>query len=113
MQTDNTLDLFNPVEVVESHFTEIIVNYKSPATPKSKTITCSQDAIDIFRELWSEKIQYIEEFIVLFLNRANRVLGWSHISKGGMTGCVVDPKVIFQNALKAHATGIIACHYAK
>jgi len=47
---------------------------------------------------------------VLLLNRANRVLGFVKISEGGVSGTVVDPKKIFQIALKANASGIILAH---
>jgi len=38
------------------------------------------------------------------------VLGIVHISSGGLSGTVADPKVIFTSALKACASGIILCH---
>jgi DNA repair protein RadC len=36
-----------------------------------------------------------EQFFILLLNRAKRVIGISEISSGGFAGTVVDPKVIF------------------
>lgn len=56
------------------------------------------------------KIELIEEFKILLLNRRNRVLGIVHISCGGFSGTIADPKVIFSAALKACASGIILCH---
>jgi len=47
---------------------------------------------------------------MLFLNRANRILGWSRISIGGMTGTVVDPKMVFTMALLTGACSIIVSH---
>ncbi len=44
------------------------------------------------------------------LNRQNQVLGCHQISKGGMTGTVVDVRVVFQVALKSCATSIILGH---
>ena len=52
----------------------------------------------------------MEEFVILCLNRANKVLGYSKISQGGLSGTVADPKVIFQVALKSNASSIILCH---
>jgi DNA repair protein RadC len=52
----------------------------------------------------------VEEFWVLYLNRANRVLAKERISMGGVTGTVADPKVIFQKALQHLAAGIILAH---
>jgi DNA repair protein RadC len=47
---------------------------------------------------------------MLMLNRQNQVLGCHQISKGGMTGTVVDVRVVFQVALKSCATSIILGH---
>jgi DNA repair protein RadC len=46
----------------------------------------------------------------MLLNRSNRVLGISCISKGGISGTVVDVKIILQTALKANASGLIISH---
>lgn len=90
---------------------EISINY----TPQFKLsnlplIGSSSDAEVIFRQGWSNSICYKEEFVIMLLNRANRVLGLSKISTGGLAGTIADPKVIFQTALKANASAIILCH---
>jgi DNA repair protein RadC len=51
-----------------------------------------------------------EQFYVLLLNRVNNVIGMSEISAGGVAGTLVDPKILFEIALKANASGIILCH---
>lgn len=51
-----------------------------------------------------------EEFWILVLNRANRVLQHINISTGGVSGTVVDAKVIFKKALEHTASSIILCH---
>jgi DNA repair protein RadC len=51
-----------------------------------------------------------EEFWVIFLNRANAVIGKQNISKGGVSGTVVDPKVVFKMAVQFPASGIILAH---
>jgi DNA repair protein RadC len=51
-----------------------------------------------------------EEFKILLLNRNNRVIRLSTISKGGVAGTVVDPKIIFKLALDIQASAIILCH---
>ncbi len=73
-------------------------------------VTSSGDAYEYFRSIWSPQIDRLEEFVILCLNRANKVLGWSKVSQGGLSGTVADPKVIFQVALKANASSIILCH---
>jgi len=51
-----------------------------------------------------------EEFWVLLLNRANKVIRRHRISTGGVAGTVADPKMIFQCALEHLASGIIVAH---
>ncbi|MCF8230090.1 MAG: JAB domain-containing protein [Bacteroidales bacterium] len=96
----------------QNHFlAEIKIRYIN-RTPQSKRlkITCSEDAEKLFRGVWSGSMDHVEEFMLLCLNRANMVLGWSLIGRGGISGCVADPKIIFQTALKANASSIICGH---
>lgn len=51
-----------------------------------------------------------EEFWVLTLNRANRVMNKIMVSKGGLAGTVADAKIIFQEALLGRAAAIIIAH---
>lgn len=51
-----------------------------------------------------------EEFRVVYLNRANKVIGEKQISIGGVTGTVADPKVIFRSAIEMLASSIILAH---
>ena len=51
-----------------------------------------------------------EEFWVLFLNNANKVIAKSQISKGGLTATIVDIRLVFKRALEIASVGIIVCH---
>jgi DNA repair protein RadC len=73
-----------------------------------KKITSSQDVVDIFQPLLGDLLH--EEFWILFLNRANRVINKQQISVGGMSGTVADPRMIFKAALDQKAVSIILCH---
>ena len=60
---------------------------------------------------WDEgKIEYVEQFAILLLNRANEVLGVYKVSSGGITDTVADPKQIFTAALKANACSLVLSH---
>ncbi len=91
---------------------EIELHYRTNVKPSERPkITCSQNAYDILHQHWSdEKLELREEFKILLLNRANRVLGIVNISTGGVTGTVADPKIIFSSTLKANACSIILAH---
>jgi DNA repair protein RadC len=95
-----------------NHVAEVKISYSSkvPASLRP-SITSSQAAADILRSTWDEgQLGYVESFKILLLNRANKVLGVSTISTGGISGTVADPKVIFALALKTACCGIILCH---
>lgn len=51
-----------------------------------------------------------EEFWVLLLNRAHRVIKKKKISEGGVSGTVADPKIIYKMALEELASGIVIAH---
>ncbi len=71
-------------------------------------ISRSQDAYTIFHSLMGE-LPY-EEFWMLLLNRANKIVKTVKISEGGISGTVVDPKKIFCIALENHVSFIIISH---
>jgi DNA repair protein RadC len=75
------------------------------------TIQSSTDAYKVFKQIFNaDTFDWVEESIILCLNRANKVVGFYKISSGGTTGTVVDPKVIFTVALNCAASGIILAH---
>src|SRR6188768_1330074 len=51
-----------------------------------------------------------EVFVVLFLNRANKINHFEVISSGGMSGTVADPRMIMRRALEEKAVSLILCH---
>ncbi len=98
------------IHSIPKEVAEIKVSYSTTSTPKIK-ITTVKKAFEVLLSLWDlDTIELQEEFKVLLLNRANEVLGIYPLSKGGITGTVVDSRLIFAVALKCNATGILLCH---
>lgn len=94
-----------------SNLAEIQISYRNKVKPSEMRKVCgSRDIEELLRNVWSDRLEYVEEFMVICLNRANKVLGWARVSSGGISGTVADPKVIFQVALKANASSIILAH---
>jgi DNA repair protein RadC len=90
---------------------EILVSYKPGLTSSKTTITNSQNAYKIFKSLFpADTISLQEQFVVLYLNRANKVIGSYQLSKGGITGTIADVRLILSVALKTLATGLILAH---
>ncbi len=71
-------------------------------------ITKSQDAFEIFKSLIGDLPH--EEFWILLLNKANRVIKKVRTSEGGISGTVVDPKKVFKSCLDNQASSIILGH---
>ena len=91
---------------------EIQLTYKSNVKPSLRPrISTSKDAYEVLLENWDgSQIEFVEQFKVMFLNRANKVLGIFNVSTGGVCGTVADPKLIFAAALKTTACSIILAH---
>ena len=88
---------------------EIELKYEPLKQPY--VIRSSQDAFNFLIANWDlNTINIYEEFKIMLLDRSNTVIGFRTISKGGLSGTVVDPKIIFSIALKSLANGIIMAH---
>ncbi|WP_410222359.1 RadC family protein [Pedobacter sp.] len=81
---------------------------KELETAKSNKVITSIDAYHILKPLLSDLPH--EEFWILLLNRANVVMGKHFLSKGGVSGTVVDPKIVFKTALEYNAASVILAH---
>jgi DNA repair protein RadC len=75
----------------------------------NKTMVRSSKDVADFLKLHLSDLPY-EVFAVVLLNRANRIIHFEVISKGGITGTVADPRIILKLALLHGATGIILSH---
>ena len=107
-----------------------LMNFKGIGEAKAITIISalelgrrqrSEDALQFKNKVTSSKVVFEimqpiigelshEEFWVLFLNNSNKVISKSQLSKGGITGTIVDVRLVFKLALESGATGLILCH---
>ena len=71
-------------------------------------ITSSRSVFDVMQPIIGELPH--EEFWIIFLNNANKIQLKTQMSKGGITGTLVDTRLIFKRALELAATGLILCH---
>jgi DNA repair protein RadC len=83
-------------------------NVKASQRPQIKT---SHDSFSILKEIWDDnKINMLEQFKVLLLNRPNRVIGVYEASSGGIQGTIADSRLILATAIKSLAVSIILSH---
>lgn len=97
---------------MENTIAEIKLSYATHVKASQRVkISGSRDAYNILLQQWNQNyIEFLEEFKILLLNRSNKVLGIFDVSMGGVSGTVVDPKLIFAAALKSNACGVILAH---
>lgn len=95
-----------------NHVTEIKLVYKHKYKITDRPqIHTSMDCYRVLQSIWDpELIGFLEEFRILLLNRANRVLGYYDVSTGGVAGTIADPRVIFAAAIKTCSSGVILSH---
>lgn len=91
---------------------ELTLSYRPTIKPNQRPkIKTPEQAHKIFLEHWNEdKIYLSEQFYMMLLNVRGNVLGIIELSSGGMSGTVVDLKMVFATALKACANSIIVAH---
>jgi DNA repair protein RadC len=71
-------------------------------------ITCSKDIYHYFYPLLCDL--FYEEFWILFLNRANKIIDKLKISQGGVSETVVDTKIIYKESLSRLTSNVVLCH---
>ena len=100
------------MEAINQRAAEITVVYKTKQRASERPqINISADALIHLIEAYDmQTIGLQEQFVIMYLNRSNTVLGIYRCSVGGMTGTVADIRLILSVALRIAATGIIISH---
>lgn len=94
-----------------NYVSEIEILYK----PRLDIVTLDKvknlhDAIDIFRSIWENDIEYRERFYAIYLDRRSKVLGYYLLSVGSSCATIVETKMLFQPAINLHASSIVVAH---
>jgi DNA repair protein RadC len=71
-------------------------------------VTSSKIVFEIMQPIIGELPH--EEFWIVYLNNSNKILSKAQLSKGGITGTMVDVRIVFKSALEMGATSLILCH---
>jgi DNA repair protein RadC len=77
--------------------------------PKEQ-ITNSNKAEMFIRQFYGNDLEIFESSFILLLNQSNYTIGYAKISQGGITGTVVDVRIVAKYAVEALATSIIVAH---
>ena len=91
---------------------EIRISYKERVkSPFWKKVNSSKDAAELLYEHWNkENITVHETFKIVLLNNGNKVKGIYQLSTGGITGVLVDVRIIFAVLLKSLSVALVLSH---
>lgn len=91
---------------------EVYLGYRSQVkASEAAHVGSSEGASDLFRRVWEpEQLGLRESFKAIFLSRSNRAICHYPLSEGGVSGTVVDVRLLLQAAILANASGMIICH---
>jgi len=77
-------------------------------TEEKPNVRCSEDSFNFLYPFFADLNH--EEFYVLYLNRANNIVAYEQLSKGGVSGTIADGKIIFSHALEHKSCAIVLAH---
>ncbi len=98
-----TKEAINAVDEVQVKY-----NRRTRAEERAKIQSSEESAKCVAEKMQNRSYQ--ETFSAMYLNKANRVLNWKEISRGGAAGTVVDLKHIFVVGIRLNASSIVLCH---
>lgn len=73
-------------------------------------ITSSLEAANFIRRFYTGDIDIFESSFILLVNNSLNTIGFAKISQGGITGTVIDPRIVAHYAVKSLATGVFIAH---
>lgn len=73
-------------------------------------IRSATESAEYIRNFYLDDIEVFESSFILLLNNANHTIGYAKISQGGITGTVVDPRLVAKYAVESLAVGVILAH---
>jgi DNA repair protein RadC len=83
---------------------------KEPSDIKKVKFESSKDAADYARQFYGSDIEMYESVFLILLNAANNTIGWVKVSQGGITGSVIDVKMIAKYSVQSLASSVILVH---
>jgi DNA repair protein RadC len=96
-----------------SNLGEVTLNYKyhNPSIKDRPLITNASDAVEVIKLVIDmQRIALQEQFIVIYLNQANKVIGTMNVFSGSIKSTVIDIKLILASGILLMSSGIIVAH---
>lgn len=96
-----------------SNLGEVTLNYKyhNPSIKDRPLITNATDAVEVIKLVIDmQRIALQEQFIVIYLNQANKVIGTMNVFSGSIKSTVIDIKLILASGILLMSSGVIVAH---
>ena len=93
-----------------THLNEVKVSYTCTATEAVRTSAEAQELCRKAYDMANANLSLKETFIILYFNRANKLIGFYVLSSGGLCGTIADLRIAFSIGLKCLATSMILVH---
>lgn len=89
---------------------DVVYKYRSKLSDRPKILN-SNDSVTVLKRLFNkDKIGMQEQFVVIYLNRSNHVIGCSNLFIGGIGSMTIETRIIVSLGLKLLASGVIISH---
>ena len=96
-----------------SNLGEVTLNYKyhNPSIKDRPLITNASDAVEVIKLVIDmQRIALQEQFIVIYLNQANKVIGTMNVFSGSIKSTVIDIKLILASGILLMSSDVIVAH---
>lgn len=98
-----------PESIYETKIKTISVRVKEPGA-KLSVVKSPEEVVQFLKTIFNDLDSGQEHFIILTLNKANAVTGYKVCHSGGQNEALVDPAIVFRNALLLGASSVILAH---
>ena len=104
--------IFGIAGISQGDIPEVKVRFNRSASRKFLgRVTTSSNVADFIRKIYKRgEIELQEQFIVLYLNQSNEIVGYYRHAKGGINSTIADVRIILSTALKSNSVAIIIAH---
>lgn len=116
MLKTNNVSLFDNIDKISMYKVNVSLEefmVKETESIYRDKISNSKNVFEIAKEIYkafNKDIALYEEFFAIHLSRSNQLIGVHHISSGGISNTIADPKKIFASALVSHSSSLILIH---
>lgn len=77
---------------------------------KVEKLTSSLDSYNVIKQFYHDDMVIYESFFILMLSRSNETIGYAKISQGGVSGTVVDTKIVAKYCIDSLCSAVILAH---